>query len=301
MEDIKTLQQLKDESAQKLGYTDWEEAICIEDGPPNPDNINTIIAEIAEFLFEEQGWTLSRKKMPDFDGMYYVYGFMHHPCGNVTPFHKIVECRMNQWVKSDVGEQMTYWRTLLCPPVVIDKEDEIVAQFKPSANTQYPEFEKTTFYKNNPPTIATDSTVYVGAAPDTEVEKPDFDKYISVYVGLRPEAKDLTPMDKGECKVMLNQIWNDHVLPLHSLLKSKKEEIERLKRDVSDKESAAIVATNSAKRRGERIKELEEALRHNHEFLLGVYSRLGQMVDESGLQDMRSELTKILEVLTPKP
>lgn len=32
------------------------------------------------------GWNLSRKKMPDFDGMYYVYGFMHHPCGNVTPF-----------------------------------------------------------------------------------------------------------------------------------------------------------------------------------------------------------------------
>ncbi len=61
-------------------------------------------------------WNLSRQKMPDFDGFYYVYGFMHHSCGNVTPFHKIVECRITQWVKSDVGEQMTYWRNLLTMP-----------------------------------------------------------------------------------------------------------------------------------------------------------------------------------------
>jgi hypothetical protein len=70
-------------------------------------------------------WTLSRKKMPDFDGMYYVYGFMHHPCGNVTPFYKVVECKMNQWVKSDIGEQMTYWRSNLPPPIMEDEEGPI--------------------------------------------------------------------------------------------------------------------------------------------------------------------------------
>lgn len=74
-------------------------------------------------------WKLSRKQMPDFDGMYYVYGFMHHSCGNVTPFHKIVECRNNQWLKSDVGEQMTYWRSLLLPPVIEDIEDEFHNQY----------------------------------------------------------------------------------------------------------------------------------------------------------------------------
>lgn len=80
------------------------------------------IKEPAPNIINQDDWTLSRVKMPDFDGPYYVYGFMHHSCGNVTPFHKIVECKMNQWVKSDLGEQMTYWRNLLTPPVI--KEDE---------------------------------------------------------------------------------------------------------------------------------------------------------------------------------
>lgn len=68
-------------------------------------------------------WVLSREKMPDHDGFYYVYGFLHHECGNVTPFHMIVECRLNQWVKSDVGQQMTYWRPLLDPPKIESNEE----------------------------------------------------------------------------------------------------------------------------------------------------------------------------------
>ena len=84
---------------------------------------NDIRAAIKDFESAED-WTLSREKMPDFDGKYYVYGFMHHSCGNVTPFHKIVECKMNQWVKSDIGEQMTYWRNLLPEPKLSSHEQE---------------------------------------------------------------------------------------------------------------------------------------------------------------------------------
>ncbi len=54
-------------------------------------------------------WFLSREQMPPFDGEYYVCGYMHYPCGNVVEFHKIGLCRMNRWVKSDEGEQYTFW------------------------------------------------------------------------------------------------------------------------------------------------------------------------------------------------
>jgi hypothetical protein len=93
-------------SADEIAWSVWKMAWQLKPvSSPSP------VKEI-----ENDGWILSRERMPEFDGMYYVYGFMHHPCGNVTPFHKIVECKFNQWVKSDVGEQMTSWRPLLNPP-----------------------------------------------------------------------------------------------------------------------------------------------------------------------------------------
>lgn len=72
---------------------------------------------------DRKGWILSRERMPDFDGEYLIYGFMHEECGNVHPFQKVVTCRFNQWVKSDVGEQMTYWRPLLPAPIIKSIED----------------------------------------------------------------------------------------------------------------------------------------------------------------------------------
>jgi len=56
---------------------------------------------------------LSREFMPDFDGEYYVCGYMHHECGNVTEFHRIAYCKNNQWIKNDIGEQITFWTNLL--------------------------------------------------------------------------------------------------------------------------------------------------------------------------------------------
>lgn len=107
---------IKNQVAKNLGYTDFEEMICTEESPINPEDISKAIDEVCNHYLAD--WNLSREKKPDFDGFYYVYGFMHHSCGNVTPFHKIVECKMNQWVKSDVGEQMTYWRQLLETPAI---------------------------------------------------------------------------------------------------------------------------------------------------------------------------------------
>ena len=82
-----------------------------------------IIELYANACQKPDGWNLSREKMPDYDGWYYVYGFMHESCGAVNPFHKIVRCHMSQWVKSDTGEQMTFWRPLLTPPQ-IESTDE---------------------------------------------------------------------------------------------------------------------------------------------------------------------------------
>lgn len=65
-------------------------------------------------------WILSRERMPDVDGEYLVAGWLYHECGNITQFQKVVTCRFNQWVKNDVGEQMTYWRPLLPMPKLID-------------------------------------------------------------------------------------------------------------------------------------------------------------------------------------
>lgn len=63
-------------------------------------------------------WTLSREQMPEFDGMYLVAGWEYHECGNITPFMRTVECKMNQWVKAHSGLQMTYWRELFVHPDV---------------------------------------------------------------------------------------------------------------------------------------------------------------------------------------
>lgn len=103
-----------------------------------------------------------------------------------------------------------------------------------------------------------------------DVEKPDFDDMAAEYFSKTTFVDDdamnhaLYRYSQGA-----ERIWKDHVLPLHSIIKSKEEEIARLKQDVSDKESAAIVATNSAKRRGERIKELEKDIEGYKEQLAG--------------------------------
>lgn len=79
-------------------------------------------------LWQINGWILSREKMPDVDGEYLIYGWMHTECGNVYPFQKVATCRFNQWVKSDVGEQMTYWRPLLLAPVQKDNFNEFITR-----------------------------------------------------------------------------------------------------------------------------------------------------------------------------
>ena len=74
--------------------------------------------------FKPIQWFLSREQMPPFDGEYYVCGYMHYPCGNVVEFHKIGLCRMNKWVKSDEGEQYTFWTYKLPFPKQQDMEQE---------------------------------------------------------------------------------------------------------------------------------------------------------------------------------
>lgn len=49
-------------------------------------------------------------------------------------------------------------------------------------------------------------------------EQPDFEKdldqYIYANIGVSVDGKDTTPMDKGECKYMLRQMYKDYVVPL---------------------------------------------------------------------------------------
>jgi hypothetical protein len=122
------LNEIKDKAAQEYSYQDYAEMICVEDGPANPGDIEETTEIIARRFadhqvieFQTEGWTLSRERMPDVDGQYHIYGFMHHECGNVTPFQKIVQCQFNQWIKIP-GEQMTYWRPLLLPPNIKSNE-----------------------------------------------------------------------------------------------------------------------------------------------------------------------------------
>lgn len=63
-----------------------------------------------------ESFILSIDRMPEYDGVYLVAGWLYHECGNVTPFFKVAECRMNKWVKQDVGEHMTYWKELELHP-----------------------------------------------------------------------------------------------------------------------------------------------------------------------------------------
>jgi hypothetical protein len=112
-------------------YTiDMEEEIDVVEVPELPGFDHTSyptfkkVARIKPKKVEEiddDGWILSREKMPDVDGFYYVYAFVHEECGNIYPVHIIAECRINQWIKPDEGYQMTYWRPLINAPKTTSK------------------------------------------------------------------------------------------------------------------------------------------------------------------------------------
>lgn len=109
MNSKKTVESILNEAAKDFGYTDFEEMICIEDGPYNPEDIE----ELSKLLIVgKYGWNLSRETMPEFDGQYLVAGWVMQPCGAETKFQIVAECKMNQWVKNDPGHQFTFWRHL---------------------------------------------------------------------------------------------------------------------------------------------------------------------------------------------
>jgi len=92
---------------------------------------NTMKPEEKNMKTDNEGWILSREKMPDFDGEYLIAGYLYHECGNITKFQKVVTCRFNQWVRDDIGEQMTYWRPLLPFPKETDQEKENLKSYTP--------------------------------------------------------------------------------------------------------------------------------------------------------------------------
>jgi len=67
-------------------------------------------------------------------------------------------------------------------------------------------------------------------------DKPDLesilDQYIYANIGLIVGGSDNLPMDKGECKYMMRQMYKDYVEPLCLKLKEKEQEIEKLKSGV---------------------------------------------------------------------
>lgn len=68
-------------------------------------------------------------------------------------------------------------------------------------------------------------------------DKPDWNQYIFAHVGVTKAAGSLTPMDKGECIVMLNQLFSDYVTPLQSKISSLESDRERLLSALKDEKS----------------------------------------------------------------
>lgn len=102
----------------------------------------------------------------------------------------------------------------------------------------------------------------IGQKEEGMEHKPDLeatlDQYIFAHIGVSIGAHANTPMDKGECKVMLRQMHKDYVLPLQSEVKRLKEKEVRGDRMISDLEHEKSVFKSEVKIKEARIRELEE-------------------------------------------
>lgn len=72
----------------------------------------------------------------------------------------------------------------------------------------------------------------------TKEDKPDFEKildqYIYANIGLTLDSPDTAPMDKGECKYMMRQMYRDYVIPMRTGIKERDAKIAELEYKVGD-------------------------------------------------------------------
>lgn len=79
------------------------------------------------------------------------------------------------------------------------------------------------------------------------------DKYITAHIGLSENAVSSTPMDKGECKVMMKQVFSDFVIPLQK-------EIDTLKKvynDLAESHAKQVIEISNIKEENERLDDAE--------------------------------------------